>query len=1423
MATRTSAGSRTRVGKYELGRTLGEGTFAKVKFARNIETGDNVAIKILDKEKILKHKMIGQIKREISTMKLIRHPNVIRMYEVMASKTKIYIVLEFVTGGELFDKIASKGRLKEDEARKYFQQLINAVDYCHSRSVYHRDLKPENLLLDANGVLKVSDFGLSALPQQVREDGLLHTTCGTPNYVAPEVINNKGYDGAKADLWSCGVILFVLMAGYLPFEESNLMALYKKIFKADFSCPPWFSSSAKKLIKRILDPNPLTRITIAEIIENDWFKKGYMPPRFEQADVTLDDVDAIFNESGDSGNLVVERREEGPVVPTTMNAFELISTSQGLNLSSLFEKQMGLVKRETRFTSKRPANEIVSKIEEAAMPLGFDVKKNNYKMKLLGEKTGRKGHLAVTTEIFQVAPSLCVVELRKSGGDTLEFHKFYNNLSTGLKDIVWKTGEEGKVEESNGQNRKEWKGVAMREEVISSGGGGTIDPTPAASSAGASSPAVPTNVGSVDWSGHGQNSKAASQSCVGSRAPWISLSTSAGGSALGSSRTSCRPWERGDLLRRLATFKPMNWFGKPKVMSSLACAQRGWINMDVDKIKCETCGARLHFASSPSWAASEAKEAGAAFSKQLDVGHKVACPWGGNSCPESLVQFPPTPQSALIAGYKDRCDGLLQFQSLPVIAASAMEHMRVSRGPQIDRLLSQLQNYMADFESRSESIPELENARDGSFCLYSRSQKLISLCGWEPRWLLNVQDCEENSAQSARIGCSFGPNTAQIHLSQDPGPSKTALAASAKDTGKCKLLVVESRSEFRSPLLDCSLCGATVRILDFLTVPRPARVAPNNIDIPDTSKKMGLTRGVSAASGISGWVAADDPEKEPTEDRDEVGTTDERKLMQKTDVDLNLTMAGGLPFNQLGRITSRNMNDADMGQDLMIGQPSGSEIGDRAASYESRGPSSRKRSLEIGASSDDRPQLRTQQADSAEGTVIDRDGDEVTDGRQYSAGPSKRARDSDIFDTYCSPYPRDSSDAGPSHSMGFETYADGNRVALFRQGSDHVIGIPSARDSTRASSVIAMDTLCHTADDDSMESVENYPGDVDDIHFPSSSTYGILDMNDTSELNYSNQAQQSICFQPAVVAVPGEMGISSTNDGEEIFNAETVTAQARDGLSFGISGGSVGMCASHEAEIHGADASVHRTNSVVGDVEPRIEDAENQGQTGESAPDPGLMDEVVPDEINREDPHGDNQEMLSRSLGRADSGSKVDGSAKAESVESGEKISQSFKLVPDNNPHPSLSCNANMYSGNETPKKKVKNAGKSSINNCPYRDPESDYAVANGIGPPKGESNYEEAIEFDPIIHHNQFCPWVNGNVAAAGSSSFGSSTSADVVALCGWQLTLDALDALRSLGHIPVQTVQSESAASLYKDDHQTPGKKLLRCPSMNKSHGQH
>ncbi|ONK67288.1 uncharacterized protein A4U43_C06F18600 [Asparagus officinalis] len=958
----------------------------------------------------------------------------------------------------------------------------------------------------------------------------------------------------------------------------------------------------------------------------------------------------------------------------------------------------------------------------------------------------------------------------------------------------------------------------MREEVISSG---TVDPvpavgrsasppqTPAASSAGASSPAVPTNVGSIDWLGSAQGSKGGSQSGIGQQPPKTSLSTNAiaDGSTRGSSQPLCRPWERGDLLCRLATFKPSNWSGKPKGASSLSCARRGWVNADVDKIECEACGAHLNFPELSSSLPHEVDGAGEAFAEHLDAGHKVTCPWKGNCCADSLVQFPPTPPSALTGGYKDRFDGLLQFLCLPVIASSAIEVMKLSRGAQIDRFLLTPRSFSSgDLGSKADSMPLSEFSREDAFSTYSQAQKLISLCGWEPRWLPNVLDCEEHSAQSTKNACSFCPTGDEPHYSHFGEGSKSMFSAPAKkDKGKQKKSAQESRCSLRSPLLDCNLCGVTVRILDFLTVPRPARFGPN-IGNTDNGKRPVLTRGASAASGINGWVGADRVEKERIEDHDEAATSDVGKSVSNAGMDLNLTMAGGLPSTQSAMpVMLEQLDDRGMGRDLIIGQPSGSEVGDRAASYESRGPSTRKRNLEEGGSTVDRPQDRIQHADSIEGTVIDRDADEIDDSHN-SDGPIKRSRKLDIFDTYHSSRRVDSSGAGPSRNMSLDIDIDVNRVDSFKEGSDFAVGHPSTRDSARASSVVAMDTIGHSADEDSMESVENYPGDFNDVHLPSPSMYRNLDMNYALEPNFSNQAQQSSCLQPAAGSVAHDMGGSSTNEGEEILNAETVTAYARDRLSIGISGGSVGMGASHEAEIHGADISVYRADSVVGDAEPIAEVTENVGQTGESTPGPGLMDEFVPEEMGREDPQGDSQDMMSHSVGKADSGSKVYGSTKADSTESGKKISSL---------QPSLSCNAMISSGYDASKEEVTQKGKVPL--------DSDYANGNGLGPANGENDYEaEAGEFDPIKHHNIYCPWVNGNVAAAGCNVNCDFSSSNPVAVCGWQLTLDALDTFQSLGHDPNQTMQSESAASQYKDDHY-PSQKLLTRSVSKKSQGHH
>ncbi|WCJ30378.1 CBL-interacting protein kinase 25 [Euphorbia peplus] len=420
--------------KYEMGRLLGKGTFAKVYYGKNLATGESVAIKVISKDQVRKEGMMDQIKREISVMRLVRHPNIVELKEVLATKSKIFVIIEYVKGGELFAKVA-KGKLKEEAARKYFQQLISAIDFCHSRGVSHRDLKPENLLLDENEDLKISDFGLSALPEQLRNDGLLHTQCGTPAYVAPEVLRKKGYDGSKADIWSCGVILYVLLAGFLPFQDENIMKMYRKVFKAEFESPPWFSTEAKRLISRLLVADPDRRITIPAIMRLPWFRKGFSrSPSFSNPDRKTDEEE----QEDEILSIVANSNSNSKVSsPKFFNAFEFISSmSSGFDLSSLFENKR---RSGSMFTSKLPANSIMNRIEGVAKGLNFQVAKvKDFKVRLYGQSEGRKGRLAVTAEVFEVAPEVAVVEFSKSAGDTLEYAKFCDeDVRPALKDIVW--------------------------------------------------------------------------------------------------------------------------------------------------------------------------------------------------------------------------------------------------------------------------------------------------------------------------------------------------------------------------------------------------------------------------------------------------------------------------------------------------------------------------------------------------------------------------------------------------------------------------------------------------------------------------------------------------------------------------------------------------------------------------------------------------------------------------------------------------------------------------------------------------------------------------------------------------------------------------------------------------------------------------
>ncbi|WOL08905.1 CBL-interacting protein kinase 7-like [Canna indica] len=383
------------LGRYELGRLLGRGNFAKVYLARSLSDGAAVAVKVLDKPDTTDTGMTRSVLTEVAAMRCLSHPNILKLHEVMATRSKIFLVMEHAPGGDLLARVARRGRLPEHAARRYFQQLVSALHYSHARGVAHRDVKPQNLLLDRDGNLKVSDFGLAALPEQLR-DGRLHTACGTPAYTAPEVVRRKGYDGAKADAWSCGVILFVLLAGALPFHDANLALMYRKIHRREYEFPPWVSSQARRLLSRLLDPNPETRITIAALMEHPWLKRS----------LSLD------SQLGNMANLppMTARDELAPA----MNAFDIISLSSGLDLSGLFDEAK--TKKEKMFTSTQSIDKIMEQIEKTGEKLGCTVERRKASGVRIAVGLGW-WESVLSVEVSAVASPLLLVEMRLEGGD----------------------------------------------------------------------------------------------------------------------------------------------------------------------------------------------------------------------------------------------------------------------------------------------------------------------------------------------------------------------------------------------------------------------------------------------------------------------------------------------------------------------------------------------------------------------------------------------------------------------------------------------------------------------------------------------------------------------------------------------------------------------------------------------------------------------------------------------------------------------------------------------------------------------------------------------------------------------------------------------------------------------------------------------
>ncbi|XP_037125668.1 MAP/microtubule affinity-regulating kinase 4 isoform X4 [Syngnathus acus] len=259
------------IGNYRLLKTIGKGNFAKVKLARHILTGREVAIKIIDKTQ-LNPTSLQKLFREVRIMKGLNHPNIVQLFEVIETDKTLYLIMEYASGGEVFDYLVSHGRMKEVEARAKFRQIVSAVHYCHTKNIVHRDLKAENLLLDADANIKIADFGFS---NEFTLGNKLDTFCGSPPYAAPELFQGKKYDGPEVDVWSLGVILYTLVSGSLPFDGQNLKELRERVLRGKYRVPFYMSTDCEGILRRFLVLNPAKRCTLDQVMKDKWINSGY--------------------------------------------------------------------------------------------------------------------------------------------------------------------------------------------------------------------------------------------------------------------------------------------------------------------------------------------------------------------------------------------------------------------------------------------------------------------------------------------------------------------------------------------------------------------------------------------------------------------------------------------------------------------------------------------------------------------------------------------------------------------------------------------------------------------------------------------------------------------------------------------------------------------------------------------------------------------------------------------------------------------------------------------------------------------------------------------------------------------------------------------------------------------------------------------
>eukprot|EP00755_Sulcionema_specki_P036743 Sspe_Gene.107560::Locus_85757_Transcript_1_1_Confidence_1.000_Length_1926::g.107560::m.107560 len=420
-----------RVGPYTLLDTIGEGAYSKVKKAVNVETNQTYAVKVLD---IRKHKSDDReewLRREVAVLRKLKHDNIVKLYDVLSTGDKLYLVLEYVTGGDLLDHISKARRLPEDEARHLFHQIVSAVAYIHSEGVVHRDLKPENILLVTKRKVKVADFGLANIATRGVDGGfkLMTTIVGSPDYCAPEVVMEKTYDGFKADVYSLGTILYTMVTGQRPFEAKDDEATLKKVKEGFFVVPRHVSRDCDRLIHRMMELDPERRIDIAGVMQDPWYKSGdqtnVRPPARTaniRRELTTNDVEQAIQ---------VIKVSEAP-----SNAFSIIAGLQAGDVDALVGGHRDVKLLFTVPDMRSALSRIVLMLRKLACNVqDRNVSQSSGQLRLLVYTTLSSGILTFTTDLQARPPNIVAVTLRLERGSKKDFNEFCRVFSSQLSDL----------------------------------------------------------------------------------------------------------------------------------------------------------------------------------------------------------------------------------------------------------------------------------------------------------------------------------------------------------------------------------------------------------------------------------------------------------------------------------------------------------------------------------------------------------------------------------------------------------------------------------------------------------------------------------------------------------------------------------------------------------------------------------------------------------------------------------------------------------------------------------------------------------------------------------------------------------------------------------------------------------------------------